>query len=791
MSSSQTNSACSDSYTTIAIAWCLAWGEGLHPQNPEVVEQMRHALQNNQPLPDLVQPFLAQAEKLNHLPFPALRSDLIALVRDNQELWNAQIGLVYGGATKIKQYVFEAAKLSDIRGASALLDRINLKDIPGFFGHPDGSPNAADWLETHFSGLRSALIPELLVYYKGGSILTFCPAGWVNQLADAIEKRYTYETLTANSCAVGDKFRLLEIRLGLLQDSVEKTHWFDSLQANWTENPALRAYFDLPEPKDKEGQPANPNLGKAFSNRKNFNELVGKLATQFNQRRSGFDVVTAETLKLETETSDRPSRRYPPMFETHPYLVRDDNDRRSAVVQVPADQIPGEPTFSEPLARKHRVGQITKREGTSDRWYTQTFDWRFGEFDSWVFKFKTFLADPKHQALSDRYYEKLPTNFDPNCVEEARSLREIGDASNESTKGFVAYIYADGNNMGQYIRDKIKTPEDYQQFSEDIFAATTQATYYALGKHLHSHYYRPDAQSSRKQPAWIHPFEIVTIGGDDVLLIVPANKALEIAKTLGEQFEVFLEATGRYSLKQIPNTQTEASWHRYKGKIPQTRNSCLSISSGVLITADNTPIYYAEKLVSQLLKSAKKKAKSLEGYAGGTVDFLTLKAVTMISSNIKAFRQEGLTSEYKDPQTNHEQVLKLYATPYTLHELDGLLETVRSLKASKFPQSQLYQIRSLLERGKRTAILNYHYFRVRLSSGKQNILKDNFEQVWCKAETNGGYVAPWLTPTPDTKKTTYETIWRELVELLPFIDEEESSTQESSPTEAAPGGIAP
>jgi CRISPR-associated protein Cmr2 len=35
------------------------------------------------------------------------------------------VALVYGGATKIKEYVFEAPKLPEIRGASALLDWVN------------------------------------------------------------------------------------------------------------------------------------------------------------------------------------------------------------------------------------------------------------------------------------------------------------------------------------------------------------------------------------------------------------------------------------------------------------------------------------------------------------------------------------------------------------------------------------------------------------------------------------------------------------------------------------------
>jgi CRISPR-associated protein Cmr2 len=761
--------------TLIAIAWCLAWGAGKEPQTGitvELLHQMRTAILNNQSPPAEVARFIELANQLQSISENYFPETLAQLKVDHSELWQEQskIGLVYGGATKIKQYVFEAAKLSDIRGASALLDRINLADIPGFFEHQDGSVEVLNWLNEHFYGLRDALIPELLIYFKGGSILTFCPVAYVNQLCDAIEKRYTYETLTANSCAVGDTFKLLEIRFGLLKNPISNTLWFDSIH-NHRDNPAVQTYFDITKDSDSGA------IRTAFQNRKSFNELVGKLATQFNQRRSGFDIEQSEEVS-EAEKCDRLSRRYPPMFETHPYLVRDDSDRRSAVVKVDADQIPGESTFSEPLARKRRVGQIAKQESAAERkWYEDAkFEWDTGKISSWINRFEQFLRDKK---LVNHYDPQLKIfDIDEQIREpdkrEARSLREISDSSD----GFVAYIYADGNNMGQHIRDKIKTPSDYQQFSEDIFQATTDATYYALSEHLNPHEYTPDAQSNRKskRTVGIHPFEIVTIGGDDVLLIVPANKALAIAKTIGEQFEAFLEKTGRYPLKQLPDPKTASGWHRYQGKTAQTRNSCLSISSGVLITADNTPIYYADKLVSQLLKSAKKKAKSLEGYAGGTVDILTLKAVTMISSNISAFRQEGLTIERKDSKTNHNQVLKLYATPYTLHELGGLLETLRSLKDSNFPLSQLYQIRSLLERGKRTSILNYRYFRVRLGEDKQKILKEQFENSWCEPETNDGNLAPWLTPKREAKKTTYQTIWRELVELLPFMDEENGTS---------------
>ncbi|WP_035991668.1 type III-B CRISPR-associated protein Cas10/Cmr2 [Leptolyngbya sp. KIOST-1] len=741
-----------------AIAQCLTWNTTLDLE--VILTNLQAATANLQ------------------TPFDAIQTiaDLKRLVQDHPVLWNQKIGLVYGGATKIKQYVFESADLQEIRGASALLDRINLIDLPAFFGREqdgDRFPQCqqaasycervrSEWLQQHFPKLVGALTPEMVIYSTGGNILAFCPAELVDDLADAIEKRYTVETLTANACAVGDSFYPLEIYLGLLKDPIGNTFWLDAVQAN-RDNFAVQAYFGFEQSADTQA------VAAAFRQRKGFSELVGKLANQFNQRRSGYD----------TPGSSRPSRRYPPMFETHPYVMRDDSDRRSAVVRVEAAHLPDAPKFSEPTARKRRVGQLTKREETErQQWYT---NYGFNQYwdattaddslGSWVEKFEQFLRDSQLVEQYDPRLELLDSAGQPRerHRREARSLTEIGAASD----GFVAYIYADGNNMGAYIRDQIKTPEHYQQFSQDVFEATEQSVYWALA-HLHPYHYTPDAKSSRnnKSPVWIHPFEIITIGGDDVLLVVPANTALEVAKAIGDKFEKILAQTGRYDLAPDA-TKDPTACHRYSSSTASPSKSQLSISSGVLITAANTPIYYADKLVSQLLKSAKKKAKTLKGkgYSGGTVDFLTLKAVTMISSNIDAFRQEGLTARFRQDQEQpqREQWLKLYAAPYTLHELGGLIETVRAVKRAKFPRSQLYQIRSLLERGRRTAILNYRYFRIRLSQDNQRPLIEDFEEAWCEAATNNGNLAPWLPPIRTENRTIYETLWRELVELYPFI----------------------
>jgi CRISPR-associated protein Cmr2 len=143
--------------------------------------------------------------------------------------------------------------------------------------------------------------------------------------------------------------------------------------------------------------------------------------------------------------------------------------------------------------------------------------------------------------LKNRYYSNCQNAECKNST-PARTLRELGNVY----QGFVAYIYADGNNMGGYIQT-IKTPEKYQEFSRDIFQATENSVYQALAEHLHPHKLQnlSDPDNENRNGKWIHPFEIIAIGGDDVIIIVPANKALQIASTIGEGFECRLAKTGR------------------------------------------------------------------------------------------------------------------------------------------------------------------------------------------------------------------------------------------------------
>jgi CRISPR-associated protein Cmr2 len=769
------------------IAWCLAWGDEREPRDIRVLEEMRRALNSGEEVPAEVREIVDRVQELLNIPDKIPKAEFPETITDLQNkypnLWNqpGKIGLVYGGATKIKQYVFDEAKLPDIRGASALLDRINLVDLPAFFNKTPESnrynvhfQKVRDWLDEDFPcepKLSEALIPEMIVYSTGGNILAFCPAAFVNDLTDAIEKRYSYVTLTANSCAVGDTFKLLEIRFGLLRDAIEQTFWLDRYRQEY-KNPVVEAYFGKLD-KDSNEPVDQSCVEEAFANRKSFNELTTKLAVMFNQRRSGNDFKINQP-RSGNDFKERPSRRYPPMLETHPYLQRDEADRRSAITRATDNPdnpnqkgLPGNPWFSEVSARKRKAGDRAKQGKIKEtHWYTNK-EWAADVIEGWVDKFEDFLENQNHLEKLQKYWgdNKLKD------VEIAQSLTQLGSVSN----GFVAYIYADGNNMGGYIQ-KITTPQEYQEFSKDVDNATRYAVFQALAEHLHPRQLKGNNKSESTLPdgAWIHPFEIITIGGDDIILIVPADRALAIAKTIGEQFEQILlrqvqirgvEIKGDYQTQPSEKPIDLSKCHRYLSQNAGTANCQLSTSIGVLIADYKTPIYYAKKLYEQLLKSAKKRAKDLKkhGYCGGTVDFFVMKSVTAIASSIEDFRKEALTKE-------SPQKLKLYAAPYTLHEIGGLIKSVKALKNADFPKSQLYQIRSFLEQGKQTTILNYRYFRTRLKQGKKE-LRQEFEEAWCKAKTNEGNVAPWMF---DLKEGVYETIWRELLDIYDFIELEDS-----------------
>jgi len=631
------------------------------------------------------------------------------------------IALVYGGATKIKSYVFESAKLPDIRGASVLLDRINLLDLPALFGR---EPGVKEWAPVHGEAQRrckqvrepfakrtsldAPMAPECILYANGGNILAFIPPTLAGAVFSEIEHIYAIETLVANSACVADKFTLLELQYGLSPTA----YWIHDYQRDLQDpnvKPLLEAYY---------GVATNGEEQLSFLERKTFGEVVAKLTCDQSRRRE--------------------ARRYPPHFETIPHLRRCHScDRRGAIFYQPGR----EEYVCEPCLRKYWTGQVAKKgERSAAREIEKAgFEWRPLGTAAWIDRFHGYLQTTGQDVA---YYGAKLRREDLSSPDHLDDIAAVA-----KPKGYIGVIYGDGNNMGGRL-EAISTPAEYRQFAIRVYRAVQAAVFEAVREHI-------------SPTNGICPFELLSVGGDDVFLIVPGHAGLPIASAIARNLEKTL---GRKV--DPPRTRLSSEVHRYAPPDGQARGvnelvtyePSVNLSAGVIIADAHTPVFFLKELVDELLRIAKRKAKMLrreQGHQGGTVDFLALKSTPMIASGVKDFRDTVLSRQ------KGEEKLRLTACPYTLPEIDGLLETLHAFKESGFPRSQLQAMHSLLFQERMTAELNYLYFRLRLKDKDAESLAQHFDLAWHRRDD----IPPWRR----VRLREFETVLGDLLAIYDFL----------------------
>ncbi|MBI4523629.1 MAG: hypothetical protein HY695_07440 [Deltaproteobacteria bacterium] len=261
-----------------AVAYCLAYDRLKRPPDRGALRRLRD---RGQPQTDEERLF---AEMLNAatlaLQDPPEDESVAVRLEQIQEkasaLGDPKIALVAGGATKIKQYVFESAKLPEIRGASSLLDDINLVEMPALFCHfssdlDQDERKRAEEVQRRFADRhkgQSLDCPECVIYANGGEILAFAPNCLAQALADEIEFLYTVETLIANSVAVWRPFRLVELAGGV--EGLEVRRWLTR------EKYKQSLFRELKLQSDKE-----------LDEKKCFGELAASLTLEKFRRREG------------------------------------------------------------------------------------------------------------------------------------------------------------------------------------------------------------------------------------------------------------------------------------------------------------------------------------------------------------------------------------------------------------------------------------------------------------------------------------------------------------------------
>jgi len=326
-------------------------------------------------------------------------------------------------------------------------------------------------------------------------------------------------------------------------------------------------------------------------------------------------------------------------------------------------------------------------------------------------------------------------------VQEARypqDLSEIGQAS-KGRKGYVGFIHLDGDGLGSLLFD-FETPLAYRDFSREIARAAREAVMEVLHEHLPpekiigSDARRETGQAGLVgQRITIHPFEIITIGGDDVWLIVPGDAALPIAAAISTAF-----------VEKAPSR-------------PDGGGPC-TMSGGVVIADDHNPVRVLRNVAKDLAREAKRARRKAEAEIG-YIDFHVFKSADMLDRDVSALRRA-----YPYTLPYHGNVLRLLARPYAADTLSELWGALQTLHREGFPTSQMHQLAEALLRGRSESTLFYEYQRARDHRGYFDYL-DEALVIAQRHSTRDP------TPWEDLKdeRYDYQTALWDIAELYEFV----------------------
>ncbi len=212
---------------------------------------------------------------------------------------------------------------------------------------------------------------------------------------------------------------------------------------------------------------------------------------------------------------------------------------------------------------------------------------------------------------------------------------DIEKISNSKNK--IAVIHADGNGLGNIVKDLNKN--DTKGFSLRLDSATKKAFNEAV-KEIKSKKYRK-----------------IILGGDDLTLVCDASYALEFTQSFLSEFE----------------------------RLTKENGDNLSACAGIAICHEKYPMHYALDLAEDLCSQAKKHTK--ENYKAEKVVPSCLMFHNIQSSSVKDFDKF-----IKDELSINNK--RLDFGPYYLHvkdqpSIESFLETVKEFQKENSPKGRL------------------------------------------------------------------------------------------------------
>lgn len=314
---------------------------------------------------------------------------------------------------------------------------------------------------------------------------------------------------------------------------------------------------------------------------------------------------------------------------------------------------------------------------------------------------------------------KRPDSFD--------SLAELS-----RPRGYMGLIYADGDGMGKLI-DELNCQE-LGHFSTVVDQSVYTSVTEAIVKYLqpadgHPDHSQPDDQTEGKaasKKTW--PFDILLLGGDDLVMVTQAQSAIPVALHVIEQF----------------SKHTAREW----GKP-------LKLSASVVIAHAKYPISSMINLAESGLKFAKNQGVQ-RSVAGEEIDSGLLNFLVVNNSNHLDFSEHYQTNLVT---TSKGDIFYRTERPYTVEEMKTLLNKVQIARG--LPRNKLEQLRAAVFKSKSQGSIDAlkAVLRLRNSQQRRDLLRlvsdDPLEQVYI----------PWQKSAEDR----WHTSILDIVELIDFM----------------------
>jgi hypothetical protein len=372
-----------------------------------------------------------------------------------------------------------------------------------------------------------------------------------------------------------------------------------------------------------------------------------------------------------------------------------------------------------------------------------------------------YLWERLLQALIEVGYE-IPEGIDrPQRTDDFKNFT-VGQ---QVEHGYLGLIYADANAMGKKIAS-LQSLNHREALAKTIDEAIYKALAKALKEHIPNVFQVPHPIKDEFVPTF--GFDVLLIGGDDILLLTHSSVAMQVATTLAKEF---------------------ADWTRQQAAedaalLPEVRQSLQesTLSVGVVLAPIKYPFRLLLDLVEDVLQHSKKKgaeAKPDPTYSTTFINFMTVTGNTS-----QQYKKEFESHLRYKPEDEATPIFYATLRPYPVTDLVTLLNLIREGKRDKVGRSKLHQLReAILLKNRSTSVVeglvamrnweprrrNFMIERVYPLGHELNAIDP--QTVLTLFSPDHRVIFPWYYAGLEENRMVYQTPLLDFVELFDFLPE--------------------